>query len=74
MDTWVIENVKSKIQHYEKTKSNNNGNRGRRNTGPQEYFQQNCRRKFPYPKTPIKVKEAYRTPNRLDKKRKPLGT
>lgn len=29
---------------------------------------------FPNPKMPIKVKEAYRIPNRLDKKRKPLGT
>lgn len=39
MDTWVIENVKSKtLWHYGKAKSNNNGNRGRRNTGLQRIF------------------------------------
>ena len=63
------------LRHNEKTKPKSNRG-GRRITAQRirKYIQQNHRRKFPNLKKdmPIKIQEAYRTPNRLDPKKSSL--
>lgn len=64
------------LGHCVKTKPKNNKNRRRRRCPPQrfrKYFQQYHRKKF-FPKLkkekPVKVKEAYRIPNRFGGEKK----
>lgn len=89
MDKLVKEKFKSKkripdtkypghLEHYEKTKPKNNKNIRIWNQAQRsiKFIQQNHRRKFYNlrKEMPIKVEEAYRTPNGLDKKKHSLST
>jgi hypothetical protein len=65
--------------HIEKTKSKNNRNCGEQRFTAQrtwKHVQQNHKRKLPQLKEEmvINVQESYRTPNRLDQKRKSFCT
>ena len=68
------QNIQEMWKTIKKTKSKNNRDWRRRRTADQrtrKYIQQNYRRKLSQPNIPMKVQEAYRTPNRLDQKKIP---
>ena len=55
------------MEHYEKTTFKNNSNRGWCITFKNKFIEENCPN---LKEMPNKVKETYRTPNRLNQKRK----
>ena len=64
--------------HYEKTKPKNNRYRRRRKSSiksTENIFNKIIEENFPNLKKdmPMKIQEAYRTPNRLDPKKSPLA-
>ena len=64
--------------HNEKTKPKNNRDRRRRSPTQKHrnIFNKIIEENFPNPKKdmPMKIQEAYRTPNRLDQKKSPVAT